>query len=64
MAQVFSFSQTLFASIRKDFFWGGAKRKLLVNYIVQYQIKVYNAILVENINLEGENKFDEVLSIS
>lgn len=40
------------------------KRKLFANYIDQYQIKVYNAILAENINPKGENKFDEILSIS
>lgn len=40
------------------------KRKLFANYIDQYQIKVYNAILAENINPEGENKFDEILSIA
>ena len=54
-------NQDIALNEKNNFF---TKRKLLANYIDQYQIKVYNAILAENINPEGENKFNEILSIS
>lgn len=50
--------------LKQENFHVNIKRKLFANYIDQYQIKVYNAILAENINPEGENKFDEILSIA
>ena len=50
--------------LKQENFHVNIKRKLLAIYIDQYQIKVYNAILAENINPKGENKFDEILSIS